>query len=198
MEQSAQIGHKMEPIINYLIILKTQKKTQAASASSSDEETGAGPSQQQETPSNTLRRSSGSVLSPTPTVRGPRPSGSTWSGSAHVFTDPNTTRVRQQTARGGRGFSTLQQSWLTDFSWLRCEKDPDLMAQTADTHPTSHARSRTPLHDCFGFGGAGLRRLERRYALRCPLPSRRRSQASSAALYYVGHIRLPRVGEERQ
>jgi hypothetical protein len=57
--------------------------------------------------------------------------GSTWSGSAHVFTDPNTTRVRQQTARGGHGFSTLQQSWLTDFSWLRCEKDPDLMAPTA-------------------------------------------------------------------
>ena len=98
--------------------------SQAATASSSDEESDAGPSQQQETPSNTLLRSSGSVLSPTPTVRGPRPSGSTWSGSAHVFTDPNTTRVRQQTARGGRGFSTLQQSWLTDFSWLRCEKDP--------------------------------------------------------------------------
>ncbi len=56
-----------------------------------------------------------------------------------------------------------------------------------DTHQTSHARTRTPLHDCFGFGGAGLRRLERRYALRCPLPSRRRSQASSAALHYVGH-----------
>ena len=104
---------------------------QAATASSSDEETGAGPSQQQETPSNTLRRSSGSVLSPTPTVRRPRPLGSRWDGSAFVFTDPNTTRVRQQTARGGRGFSTLQPSWLTDFSWLRCEKDPDLMAPTA-------------------------------------------------------------------
>jgi hypothetical protein len=102
----------------------------AATGRSSNTETEAGPSQQQEAPSNTLRRSSGSVLSPKPTVRGPRPSGSTWNGSAFVFTDPNTTHERQQTARGGRGFSTLQQSWLTDFSWLRCEKDPDLMAQT--------------------------------------------------------------------
>ena len=105
--------------------------TQAATGSSSDDETEAGPSQQQETPSNTLRRSCGSVLSPTPTVRGARPRGSTWNGSAYVFTDPNATRERQQTARGGRGFSTLHQSWLTDFLWLRCEKDPALMAQTA-------------------------------------------------------------------
>ena len=105
--------------------------TQAASGSSSDAEPEAGPSQQQERPSNTLRRSSGSVLSPTPTVRGPRPRGSTWDGSAYVSTDPNATRERQQTARGGRGVSTLQPSWLTDFSWLRCEKDPALMAQTA-------------------------------------------------------------------
>ena len=104
--------------------------TQAATASSSDGETEAGPSQQQEErPLNTLRRSSGSVISPTPTVRGPRPSGSTWNGSAHVFTDPNTTHERQQTARGGRGFSTLQPSWLTDFSWLRCEKDPNLIVE---------------------------------------------------------------------
>ena len=103
--------------------------TQAATGSSTDAETEAGPSQQQERPSNTLRRSSGSVLSPTPTVRGPRPLGSRWGGSAHVFTDPNTTRVRQQTARGGRGFSTLQPSWLTDFSWLRCEKDPNLIVE---------------------------------------------------------------------
>ena len=104
--------------------------TQAATASSSDGETEAGPSQQQEErPLNTLRRSSGSVISPTPTVRGPRPSGSTWNGSTHVFTDPNTTHERQQTARGGRGVSTLQPSWLTDFSWLRCEKDPNLIVE---------------------------------------------------------------------
>jgi hypothetical protein len=81
--------------------------TQAATGSSSDDDTEAGPSQQQERPSNTLRRSSGSVLSPTPTVRGPRPSGSRWDGSAYVFTDPNTASERQQTARGGRGFCRL-------------------------------------------------------------------------------------------
>ena len=103
--------------------------TQAATGGSSDEETEAGPSQQQERPLNTLRRASGSVLSPTPTVRGPRPSGSTWNGSAHVFTDPNTTHERQQAARGGRGVSTLQPSWLTDFSLLRCEKDPNVIVE---------------------------------------------------------------------
>ena len=113
---------------------RTNKDGASAAATGSSHtgtETEAGPSQQQERPSNTLRHSSGSVLSPTPTVRGARPRGSTWDGSAYVFTDPNTTRERQQTARGGRGFSTLQPSWLTDFSWLRCEKDPALMAQTA-------------------------------------------------------------------
>ena len=111
-----------------------RNKAGSASGSSSDGETeagAAGPSQQQERPSNTLRQSSGSIISPTPTVRGRRPSGSTWDGSAYVSTDPNITRERRQTARGGRGVSTLQPSWLTDFSWLRCEKDPALMAQTA-------------------------------------------------------------------
>ena len=111
-----------------------RNKAGSASGSSSDGETeagAAGPSQQQERPSNTLRHSSGSVISPKPTVRGRRPSGSTWDGSAYVSTDPNITRERRQTARGGRGFSTLQPSRLTDFSWLRCEKDPALMAQTA-------------------------------------------------------------------
>ena len=111
-----------------------RNKAGSASGSSSDGETeagAAGPSQQQERPSNTLRHSSGSVISPTPTVRGRRPSGSTWDGSAYVSTDPNITRERRQTARRGRGVSTLQPSRLTDFSWLRCEKDPALMAQTA-------------------------------------------------------------------
>jgi hypothetical protein len=102
-----------------------------AATGSSHTETEAGPSQQQERPSNTLRHSSGSVLSPTPTVRGARPRGSTWDGSAYVSSDPNMTRERQQTARGVRGVSTLQPNWLADFSWLRREKDPSLMAQTA-------------------------------------------------------------------
>ena len=91
--------------------------TQAASGSSSDAETDAGPSQQQARPSNTLRRSREGVLSPTPTIRGPRPQGCTWNGSSYVPTDPRVTLERQQAARGGRGFSTLQPSWLADFSW---------------------------------------------------------------------------------
>ena len=105
--------------------------THASSGSSSDGETEARPSQQQGGPSSTLRHSSGSVLSPTPTVRGARPRGSTWDGSAYVSSDPNMARERQQTARGVRGVSTLQPNWLADFSWLRREKDPSLMAQTA-------------------------------------------------------------------
>ena len=110
--------------------------TQAATGSSSDAETEAGPSQQQEGPSSTLRRSSGSVLSPTPTVRGPQPTGCRWDGASYVCSDPNATRERQQTARGGRGFSMLRPSWLTDFTWLYCEKDPDLTAKTAGRCPT--------------------------------------------------------------
>ena len=73
--------------------------------------------------------------------------GSRWDGSAFVFTDPNTTRVRQQTARGGRGFSTLQPSWLTDFSWLRCEKDPDLTAQT-DGRCSTESEDGVPCPGC--------------------------------------------------
>ncbi len=49
------------------------------------------------------------------------------------------------------------------------------------------ARDADPIRCRFGHRGAGLRRLERWYALRRPLPSRRPSQASSAALYYVGY-----------
>ena len=113
------------------LLSKKKKKT---TGSSSDAETEAGPSQQQERPSpcpNTLHRSSTSVLSPTPTVPGPRPTGYRWSGASSVSTDPIATRERQQTARAGRGVSTLQPSWLTDFKWLFREKDPDLTAQTA-------------------------------------------------------------------
>ena len=112
--------------------------TQASTGSASDEETEAGPSQQERpSPSpSTLRRSSGSALSPTPTVRGPRPTGCRWDGASYVCSDPNATRERQQTARGGRGFSMLRPSWLTDFTWLYCEKDPDLTAKTAGRCPT--------------------------------------------------------------
>ena len=52
---------------------------------------------------------------------------------ASVSTDPIATRERQQTARAGRGVSTLQPSWLTDFTWLHCEKDPDLPAGRCPT-----------------------------------------------------------------
>ena len=219
--------------------------TQATTGSSSDAETEAGPSQQQERPSpcpNTLHRSSTSVLSPTPTVPGPRPTGYRWSGASSVSTDPIATRERQQAARAGRGVSTLQPSWLTDFKWLFREKDPDLTAQTAGRCRTEsedelvcrgctqcsrlycrerrnrtgsvfsaaigsrtfkraecvrheeleacHRNERGSIRCRFGHGGAGLRRLKRWYALRCPLPSRRRSQESSAALYYVGYVSM--------
>ena len=52
---------------------------------------------------------------------------------ASVSTDPIATRERQQTARAGRGVSTLQPSWPTDFTWLHCEKDPDLPAGRCPT-----------------------------------------------------------------
>jgi hypothetical protein len=54
------------------------------------------------------------------------------------------------------------------------------------------AMSADPIRCRHGFGhgksGAGLRRPKAWCALRCPLPSRRRSQESSAALYYVGYV----------
>ena len=135
--------------------------TQAATGSSSDAETEAGPSQQQEGPSSTLRRSSGSVLSPTPTVRGPQPTGCRWDGASCV-SDANVTRERQLTAslREGRGVqvSTLQPSWLTDFMWLYCAKDPDLTAQTA-------GRCRTESED--GVACPGCTQCSRLYCREC-------------------------------
>ena len=71
-----------------------------------------------------------------PRFGGPRPTGCRWDGASYVCSDPNATRERQQTARGGRGFSMLRPSWLTDFTWLYCEKDPDLTAKTAGRCPT--------------------------------------------------------------
>ena len=81
--------------------------TQATNGSSSDAETEAGPSQQQERPSpcpNTLHRSRPSVLSPTPTVPGPRPTGYRWSGASSVSTDPIATRRDSRRPERAVGF----------------------------------------------------------------------------------------------
>ena len=140
--------------------------TQATTGSSSDAETEAGPSQQQERPSpcpNTLHRSSASVLSPTPTVPGPRPTGYRWSGalrSPPIRLLPARDSRRLERAVGSRCTSL---AWPADFTWLHCKEDPDLRTASESEDELI----------CGGCTHDGTRP-----AARC----------HPVALYYAGHI----------
>ena len=111
-------------------------RQRSLSASASEEDGAAKLSQQQGTAAgtsaSTLRRSSGDIVSPRPNHAGRAPRGHTWNGSQYQADDPTAPQnvARRTHARGGRGFSTLQAGWKTDFPWMHCEKDTELMAAT--------------------------------------------------------------------
>ena len=87
---------------------------------------------------------------------------------------------RERRNRTGNVFSAAIGS--RTFKHAECVRHEELEA--------CHRNERGSIRCRFGHGGAGLRRLKRWYALRCSLPSRRRSQESSAALYYVGYVSM--------
>ena len=113
---------------------KKNGRTRRQSSSASEEDGAAESSQQGNTgtSASTLRRSSGDIVSPRPNHAGRAPRGHTWNGSQYQADDPTAPQnvARRTHARGGRGFSTLQAGWKTDFPWMHCEKDTELMAAT--------------------------------------------------------------------
>jgi hypothetical protein len=111
------------------------------------------------TSASTLRRSSGDIVSPRPSHAGRPPRAHTWNGRQYQPDDPNALQnvARRTHARGGRGFSTLQAGWKTDFPWMHCEKDTELIALTG-------GRCRTTL-DCEEC--VGCRLCSRMYCKHC-------------------------------
>ena len=125
----------------------------SSSASASEEDGAAKPSQQQGTAAgtsaSTLRRSSGDIVSPRPNHAGRAPRGHTWNGNQYQADDPTAPQnvARRTHARGGRGFSTLQAGWKTDFPWMHCEKDTERGAYTSRgrQEETAAVEARAPL-----------------------------------------------------
>ena len=143
---------------------KNGRTRRRSSSASEQEEVGVAESSQQQgtaagTSASTLRRSSGDIVSPRPNHAGRPPRGHTWRGREYQPDDPSAPQnvARRTHARGGRGFSTLQEGWKTDFPWMHCEKDTDLMAE-------SGGRCRTTL-DCEECVGCHL--CSRMYCEHC-------------------------------
>jgi hypothetical protein len=119
------------------------------------EEDGVAESSQQQgtaagTSANTLRRSSGDIISPRPNHPGRAPRGRTWNGREHQPDHPNAPQnVARRTQHGAcRGISRLQAHWQTDFPWMHCERDTALMAATGGRCVTTP--SATDCEECVG------------------------------------------------
>ena len=119
------------------------------------EEDGVAESSQQQgtaagTSANTLRRSSGDIISPRPNHPGRAPRGRTWNGREYQPDHPNAPQnVARRTQHGAcRGISRLQAHWQTDLPWMHCERDTALMPATGGRCVTTP--SATDCEECVG------------------------------------------------
>jgi hypothetical protein len=115
------------------------------------EEDGVAESSQQQgtaagTSANTLRRSSGDIISPRPIHPGRAPRGRREYQPDHPNAPQNVARRTQHGAC--RGISRLQAHWQTDLPWMHCERDTALMPATGGRCVTTP--SATDCEECVG------------------------------------------------